>query len=366
MGRQHWVQQTGSREEHIARLRAQGVTDAEIAALIAQVEADAATHEAHQQAVGAPPAAEPKQRYRVRNWRAYNQALIQRGSLTLWFYEDSIRHWCANERPEETGRPTVYSDLAIQCMLTIKAVFQVALRQTQGLVASLIQLMGLTLPTPNYTTVSRRSATVDVDLETRARTEPMHVVVDSTGLKIFGEGEWKVRQHGWHKRRTWRKLHLGVDEATGAIVAHVMTEHTITDDTAFPDLLAQIPGPLEQVTADGADDTTDCYDAIVARDARPVIPPDANATDHGTDRARDRTVRRIGQIGRKAWKREARYHRRSLAETAMYRMKTIFGPRLSARTLRRQQTEAAIRCRALNRMTRLGMPQSYPVQDTAA
>jgi hypothetical protein len=176
MGRQHWVQQTGSREEHIARLRAQGVTDAEIAALIAQVEADAATREAHQQAVGAPPAAEPKQRYRVRNWRAYNQALIQRGSLTLWFYEDSIRHWCANERPEETGRPTVYSDLAIQCMLTIKAVFQVALRQTQGLVASLIQLMGLTLPTPNYTTVSRRSATVDVDLETRARTEPMHVV----------------------------------------------------------------------------------------------------------------------------------------------------------------------------------------------
>lgn len=366
MGRQHWVQQTGTREEHIARLRAQGVTDQEIAALSAQVDADAAARQAHQQAAGGPPAAEPKQRYRVRNWRAYNRALIQRGSLTLWFDDASIRHWCANEHPEETGRPTVYSDMAIQCMLTIKAVFQLALRQTQGLIASLIQLMGLSLPTPHYTTVSRRSATVDVDLETRARTEPLHVVVDSTGLKIFGEGEWTVRQHGWQKRRTWRKLHLGIDEAAGEIVAHLTTEHTITDDTAFPDLLAQIPGPLDQVTADGAYDTTDCYDAIVARNARPVIPPDANATDHGTDRARDQTVRRIGQIGRKAWKREARYHRRSLAETMMYRMKTIFGPRLSARTLPRQQTESAIRCRALNRMTRLGMPQSYPVQDTAA
>jgi hypothetical protein len=247
----------------------------------------------------------------------------------LWFHEARIFHWCANERPEETGRPTVYSDMAIQCMLTIKAVFQIALRQTQGLVASLIQVMGLTLPMPNYTTVSRRSATVDVDVATRARTEQMHVVVvDSTGLKIFGEGEWTVRQHGWQKRRTWRKLHLGIDEATGEIVAHQTTEHTITDDTAFPDLLAQIPGRLEQVTADGAYDTTDCYDAIIAR--------------------------------------EARYHRRSLAETMMYRMKSIFGSRLSARTLRRQQTETAIRCRTLNRMTRLGMPQSYPVQDTIA
>ena len=155
----------------------------------------------------------------------------------------------------------------------------------------------------------------------QARNEPLHLVVDSTGLKIFGEGEWKVRQHGWQQRRTWRKLHLGVDEATGEIVAQVTTEREVTDDAMLPELLAQVHESRDHVTTDGAYDTFAWYTAIEARGARPVIPPAVNAKDHGTDDARDRTVRRVAAMGRKPWKEESGYHRRSLAETAMFRMK---------------------------------------------
>ena len=141
------------------------------------------------------------------------------------------------------------------------------------------------------------------------------------GLEDLGAGAWQVRQHGWKKRRTWRKLHLGVDEATGDIIAQVTTEREVTDDAVLPELLGQVDGPLEQVTTDGAYDTFAWYAAIVAREARPVIPPAVNAKDHGTASARDRTVRRVAAMGRKPWKEESGYHRRSLAETAMFRMK---------------------------------------------
>jgi hypothetical protein len=279
--------------------------------------------------------------------------------LTFWFDEENLQQWCMNMHPEEAGRPTFYGDTAILCALTLKAVFQLRLRQSQGFLASLLELLQLALPTPNYSTICRRSKRLDVDLDSRPRSEALHVVVDSTGLKVFGEGEWMVRQHRWKKRRTWRKLHLGVDEATGDIVAQLTSEREVSDDAVLPELLGQIEAPLTQVTVD-------CYKAIVARGARPVIPPDTNAVDHGSESARDRTVRRVAEIGRKAWKVESGYHRRSLAETAMFRLKTIFGPQLTARSLANQQTEAAIRCRALNRITRAGMPVSYPIQDRAA
>jgi len=343
-----------------------GVSEAEIAELVAQADADLARQAPQQAAAGPTSASAPKVRYRLRNWSAYTQALIQRGSLTFWFDEASLQQWCANMRAEQVGRPTTYSDTAVQCALTLQAVFHLALRQTQGFVASLLHLLHLDLPTPSYSTLSRRSATLDVPLVRQAPHEHLHLVVDSTGLKVFGEGEWKVRQHGWQKRRTWRKLHLGVDEATGEIVAQVTTEREVTDDAVLPELLAHVEERIEQVTTDGAYDTFACYAAIVARAARPVIPPDVNAKDHGTGSARDQTVHRVAEIGRSAWKEESGYHRRSLAETAMFRMKTIFGRQLAAHTLARQQTEAAIRCRALNRMTSLGMPDAYPVQDRAA
>lgn len=367
MGRQHQKPRRMSRDEQIALLKAHGETDESIAALLAQSQADQERASAEVAAAGPQPAPLSKTVYRVRNWKEYNQALVKRGSLTLWFDQDSIAAWYAPADPDKLGHPLVYSDAAILCVLTLKAVFHLRLRQAEGFVRSLLELLKLELPVPDYTTLSRRAKTLDVSLGNHVREEePLHLVVDSTGLKVFGEGEWKVRQHGWQKRRTWRKLHLGVNEKTGEVVAQVLTGRDVTDDAMLCSLLDQVDEVLSQVTTDGAYDSSDCYSAILARGALPVIPPDKTARDWGSDGARDRTVRRVNEIGRAAWKQESDYHRRSLAETAMFRMKTIFGAYLSSRAMECQQTEAAIRCRALNRMTHLGMPSSYLFRDKAA
>jgi len=264
-------------------------------------------------------------------------------------------------REGQVGSPTTYSDLAIQTLLTLKAVFSLPLRQTQGFAQSLLQLMAADLRVPNYSTLSRRAEGLDVALPRRSKDEPIHVVIDSTGLKIYGEGEWKTRQHGVSKRRTWRKMHLGIDEATGEVLAVVTTERDVGDCEVLPQLLEAIAEPIEQVSADGAYDTIGCHQAIARRQARPAIPPRENAviTDIGQWDAREDAVRRIGEIGRTAWKQEVNYHRRSLAETTMFRQKMIFGDRLSSRNTTTQTTEVRIRCAALNRMTHLGMPDSY-------
>lgn len=401
------MQDPCAREQTIARLLAKGVSAEEIA----QIAADDAAHEAMvlaraqvkrvQQAAAAakrprtaaakrlntalatppPPAPRPAAgtpstlpsatpapaaevvRYRIRNWKAYNQGLVQRGSLTIWFDAAAIQSWRRNERAGLVGAPTTYADSAIVCALTLKAVYHLKLRQTEGFVGSLIELMGLELPVPDYSTLSRRATDLSVALPRQARDEPLHVVVDASGVKVFGEGEWKVRQHGWTKRRTWRKMHLGVDEATGEIVAQVMTSSSTSDKEMLPTLLSQVDEPIKQVSTDGAYDYQTCYEAVAMRGAQVTIPPRENAAinDGAAWEARNANIRRIAEIGRKAWKMETGYHRRSLAETTMYRMKTIFGDDLQSREEERQKTEVAIRCAALNRMTHLGMPDSYRV-----
>jgi IS5 family transposase len=366
-----------TREEAIQRLLACGLTLAEIqeeeeqaAALQAiarlrarywtPAQAPAAAPAAPVPPPPAPAPAPATLRYRVRNWKDYNRALIRRGSLTVWIEETTLQAWCQNMRDGQVGAPTTYSDLAIQALLTLKAVFSLPLRQTQGFAQSVLQLMATDLPIPTYSTLSRRADGLAVRLPRRTKDEPLHVVIDSTGLKIYGEGEWKTRQHGVSKRRTWRKMHLGVDEATGEIVAVVTTERDVGDCEVLPQLLAAIADPIVQVSADGAYDTIACHQAIAARQARPAIPPRENAviTDIGQWDAREDAVRRIGEIGRAAWKQEVNYHRRSLAETMMFRQKRIFGDRLSSRKTMTQTTEVRIRCAALNRITHLGMPES--------
>ncbi len=367
-----------TREEAIKRLLAKGLTLAEIqeeeeraaaSHAIALLRArywtppkTAAPAPAQPPPEPAAPATPPAttRRYRVRNWKDYNQALIRRGSLTVWIEESTLQAWCQNMREGQVGSPTTYSDLAIQALLTLKAVFCLPLRQTQGFAQSVLRLMAAELPIPNYSTLSRRADTLEVALPRRAKDEPLHVVIDSTGLKIYGEGEWKTRQHGVSKRRTWRKMHLGVDEATGEILAVVTTERDVGDCEVLGQLLEAIAEPIEQVSADGAYDTIGCHQAIARRQAKPAIPPRENAviTDIGQWDAREQAVRRIGEIGRAAWKQEVNYHRRSLAETMMFRQKTIFGDRLSSRTTATQTTEVRIRCAVLNRMTHLGMPES--------
>jgi hypothetical protein len=310
-----------------------------------------------------PPPSKQPVRYHIRNWKAYNQSLVQRGSLTIWFDQAALAGWQRNQRAGQVGHPTTYADVAIVCALTLKAVYQLKLRQTEGFVRSLLQLLELDLPVPDYSTLSRRAASLQVALPRQAHTERLHVLVDASGVKVFGEGEWKVRQHGWSKHRTWRKMHLGVDEASREIVAQVMTPSSTSDKEMLPTVLSQVDEPIKQVCTDGAYDYQTCYEAVAMRGAQATIPPRENAAinEGAAWEARNANIRRIAEIGRKAWKVESGYHRRSLAETTMYRMKTIFGDDLQSRHEERQKTEVAIRCAALNRMTHLGMPDSYRV-----
>jgi len=308
-----------------------------------------------------------KHSYRLRNWSQYNKALVERGSLTVWVSRDVLSAWHNRERTGKRGKPANYTDTAILCMATLEEVYGLPLRATQGLTRSVLRLLGVAVSVPCYTTLCRRRRSLEVELPRLRKSEPLHMVVDSTGIKVYGEGEWKVRQHGYSRRRTWRKLHLGVDEATLEFVAVVVSTNSFKDSQLLPALLEQVEDELSQVSADGAYDSRNCYDAIRERKARAGIPPQKRARiwQHGNTKAerhiRDENLRAIRRKGRAQWKRECGYHRRSLAETQVFRVKTIFGERVSARSFDGQAAQLLVRCAALNRMTHLGMPDSYHV-----
>jgi len=306
-----------------------------------------------------------KRTYRLRNWSQYNKALVQRGSLTIWVSKSVLQAWNNTGRTLRRGRPADYTDTAILCMATLGEVYRLPLRATEGLLRSIVKLLGVKLSVPDYTTLCRRRRKLSVELPRQQKSEPLHVVVDSTGIKVYGEGEWKVRQHGYSRRRTWRKLHLAVDQATHEFVAVVVSTNDFKDSQLLPDLLEQVGDEMSQVSADGAYDSRNCYDAIRERAARAAIAPQKRAKiwQHGNTKAerhiRDENLRAIRQKGRREWKRESDYHRRSLAETAVFRVKMIFGERVSARSFDGQAAQLLVRCAALNRMTHLGMPASY-------
>lgn len=309
--------------------------------------------------------------YRVRNWAAYDQALKQRGNVTVWFSTDAVAAW-QHQGPAQRGAQFVYSDVAIETALTLRLVYHLALRQTEGFVESVLTLMGLDLSAPDHSTLSRRQRDLQVALPTRSAKAPIHVVVDSTGLKVYGEGEWKVRQHGWSVRRTWRKLHLGVNEATGEIVAETLTPNSIDDASQVEPLLAQIDDAIETLGGDGGYDKHKVFAAVADPPQQTPIEPvivlrkDAKIQPHGNCNApplaRDEILRGVRKKGRKGWKQQSGYHRRSLAETAMFRYKQIIGDHLRARTMVNQQVESRLGCKILNRMTHLGRPESYKVE----
>jgi hypothetical protein len=303
--------------------------------------------------------------YRIRNWREYNRARVKRGSLTVWVDQEAIDSW-SHSGPSQWGAQYVYSDLALTCLLTLRAVFHLPSRATQGIAQSVFELMGLALDVPHYSTLSRRAADLKVDLARKGK-GPLHLVLDSTGLKVFGEGEWKVRKHGYSRRRTWRKLHLAIDAETHEVQAVAVTEAGVDDAEEVDHLLKPIGRPVASAAADGAYDKREVDRVLEPRAARILIPPRSNAKigKHGNaagpPRARDENLRRIRRVGRRAWKREVGYHIRSLAETGVFRMKTIFGGHLASRLMACPVTGGAIRGRALNIMTHLGMPQSERV-----
>ena len=304
-----------------------------------------------------------KRRYRLRNWRDYNAALVRRGSLTLWVDSSSLDAWLSRDGPARRGRCRTYADSAILCCLLLREVYHLPLRATEGLARSLLALLGAELPAPDYSTLSRRARLLRVGLAAGRPGKIAHLVIDSTGLKLYGEGEWRVKVHGWAKRRTWRKLHLAVDASTQRVEAALVTAKEVVDPRGLPRLLKQIEAPVGRVYADGAYDARGCYEAVHAKGARALIPPRKGATLWADEYLKDRNdnLRRVRERGAEAWKQRAQYHRRSLAETAVFRFKTLFSDRLRSREVERQRTEVMVRCAAMNRMTSLGMPHSYAV-----
>lgn len=309
----------------------------------------------------------PKTLYRVKNWSDYDKALVQRGSITFWISDGFEKTWLyAGER--QRGSQFDYADQAILMMLTVKEVFHLTNRGAEGFIRSLFRMMKINLPVPDHSTLSKRGKDLKVSLPKKT-SQNLNIVMDSTGLKIYGEGEWKVRIHGVSKRRTWRKLHIGADPEDGEIQAVLLTENNISDDQAVKELLGQIEQIILDFAADGAYDKRKVYDSLNAHSptVNILIPPRKNAHvwKHGNTKTerlkRDENLRAIRKDGRKQWKRNSGYHVRSLVETTMFRLKTIFGNELSARLLETQTTQALVRCAALNKMTQLGMPQSYKV-----
>lgn len=309
----------------------------------------------------------PKILYRVKNWSEYDQALVQRGSITFWISADFEKSWM-HIGEKQRGSQFDYSDQAILVMLTVKEVFHLTNRGVEGFVRSILRMMRINLPVPDHTTLSKRGKDLKVNLPKQAN-QKLNIVMDSTGWKIYGEGEWKVRQHGVSKRRTWRKLHIGANPEDGEIQAVMLTENNISDDVAVAGLLKHIEQEIDEFAADGTYDKRKVYDGLNAHSPKVKIrsPPRKNARiwKHGNTQAerlkRDENLRAIRKHGRKAWKKNSGYHARSLSETAMFRLKTIFGDELSTRLLETQTTQAVVRCAALNKMTHLGMPQSYTV-----
>ena len=303
----------------------------------------------------------PKQKHRVTNWAAYDAGLRARGSLTVWFTAEAIRGWRAEARTGRGGQPK-YSDLAIATALTLRAVFRLALRQTEGLVGSVLELLGLDLAVPDHSTLSRRAETLEV-LRPDAGSAPLHLLVDSTGLRLCGPREWLEEKHGTKRRRAWRMLHLATDADTGHILASLLTARDADDGSQVGPLLDRVDGAVASLTGDGAYDRDDVYAEVAARhpDAAVVVPPRSSAVPSDAAETaptqRDRHLQVIAERGRRGWQKASGYNWRSLVESDIARWKCVTGDGLRSRTSGRQETEVAIAADVLNRMLDLGRPE---------
>ena len=302
-----------------------------------------------------------KPRYRVTNWREYDAALKRRGSLTVWFTDEAVQAWQAERRTTPGGQPH-YSALAITTALTMRLVFGLALRQTEGLIGSVISLLGLDLAVPDHSTLSRRAKTLPLAPLRRSGSGSLQLLVDSTGLKLGGAGEWLVEKHGTSRRRSWRKLHIGVDADSGAIVAVEVSKKDIDDAAMTGALLGQIADPLASFVADGDYDQDRVYQAVTAYhpDAAVIVPPRTtavlSASAETAPTQRDRHLRMIGERGRMAWQKASGYNLRAKVEASIGRYKRVIGDALRSRTDETEASEVAIAAAALNRMLAFGRP----------
>ncbi len=304
----------------------------------------------------------PKQKHKVLNWREYDASLRQRGSLTVWVTEEAIAAWTAEPRTTRGGQRH-YSPLAILTGLTLRAVFRLALRQTEGLIGSVIRLLRLDLAVPDHSTLSRRAKTLEVPRpQPRRDGEPLHLLGDSTGLRLCGAGEWLLEKHGTRVRRSWRKLHIGLDASSGQIVAASLTAKEVDDGDEVGSLLDQITGAVASFTGDGGYDQDRVYASVAGRhpEAAVVIPPRATAVPSDTAATaptqRDGHLKHIAEHGRMAWQKASGYTTRARAEAAIGRLKQVIGDGLRSRTDDRRATEVDIAVHVLNRMLKCGHP----------
>ena len=305
-----------------------------------------------------------KSPYRIRNWPRYEAGLRRRGDLPVWFSDDAIKSW----RAPTSGKPggqRIYANIAIEAALTIRMVFHLPLRLTEGFLRSLADMLGVEIPIPDHTTLSRRLKTLgEIPFRAVASNRPIHLLIDSTGLRIHVGNLRKPP-----KNRAWRKLHLAVDAATGEIVASDLTGRRTHDCARVPVLLEQINGRVTSVSADGAYDTEGVYEAAHAQGEEQavsvLIPPgrDAQPSPRPSDalKERNRNIRSIRRLGRREWHKRSGYSKRSMVENTIYRYKTIVGGGMRSRTLAGQRVEVQLACRILNTMIHLGMPDSYRV-----
>jgi transposase len=314
----------------------------------------------------------PRMKFRVKNWAEYDAGLRGRGSLTLWVTPEVLGGWQAARRTTPGGQYS-YSELAIETGMMLRLAFHLALRQTEGLMVSIFGLLDVPLSTPDHSTLSRRARKmVSISRGCSLPDGPVHLLIDSTGLKVFGAGEWLQEKHGARARRTWKKLHLAVDADTGMIMASTLTGNDAGDTSQVAPLLDQIEATMASVTADGAYDGMPSYDVVAARseDIRVIIPPHLTAVlsdeaGHNPSQ-RDEHILLIAARGRLGWQKETEYGRRALVETAMGRYKAIIGPCLRARSFPGQKAEAAIGVAVLNRMLDAGCPDSVRRLNIAA
>ncbi len=308
--------------------------------------------------------------YKINNWSEYNKSLVARGDITLWLpqgqkFED---FWHNHQKSGKRGRSFSYSSMAIEFCLTIRYLFRFNYRITEGFINSLFKLSNLALVSPDYTQIHRRGQSLQLDLKSLPKGKgSVNIVVDSTGLKVYGEGEWKVRKHGPGKRRQWRKLHLAVDPSSHEILSSLLTTNKVADIEAFKPLMGQINQPIDSCFGDGAYDCEASYTWCFEHDVRLVVPPrrDAMPSRDPCKKSRNEAIKRISILGwneeaRQKWKKEVGYHRRSIAETAMHRFKALCGDRLLSRLERTQHIEALIKVNIVNAFTGLGMPISQP------
>jgi hypothetical protein len=313
-----------------------------------------------------------KKKYRIRNWKEYNESLKQRGKIEVWLDQNILDNWYnENDNPKEEkrkqGAQPIYTDDAVNLTLQFGKVFDQRLRQTEGLVISIFESLKIELDVPDYSTLSRRGEKIEVKIPKTNKNEGLAIIADSSGLKVFGDGEWKVRKHGYSKRRTWRKFHIGVTR-DGEIRATELTDNSVADNEIIPDLLNQEKETINEFSGDGAYDKRNVYDYLQKRKVDKIlVPPQKNAKiwKHGNCKSpphpRDENLRQIRKTSRKRWKEFYGYHIRSLSENVFFRFKTIFGDKLHARKFANQITETKISAVILNKMASLGMPNSYAI-----